>query len=139
MTAENAHSVKKQALQESAVSGLALFASTGTLVCCALPILLVSLAGLSAFVASVTESFPFLITLSLHKGWVFAGSGAMLATAGWLLWRPGRACPTDPGLARWCDKFQTWNRRILLTSGAVWCLGFVAAFFALPLRIALGV
>ena len=139
MTAENAHSVKKRALQESAVSGLALFASTGTLVCCALPILLVSLADLGALVASVTESFPFLITLSLYKGWVFAGSGAMLAAAGWLLWRPGRTCPTDPGLARWCDKFQTWNRRILLTSGAVWCVGFVAAFLALPLRIALGV
>ena len=92
-----------------------------------------------ALVASVTKSFPILITLSLHKGWVFAGSGAMLLAAGWFLWRPGRACPTDPGLARLCDKFQTWNRRILLTSGAVWCLGFVAAFLALPLRIALGV
>ena len=139
MTAENAHSTKNQALRESAISGLALFASTGTLVCCALPILLVSLAGLGALVASVTESFPFLITLSLYKGWVFAGSGAMLAAVGWLLWRPGRACPTDPDLARWCNEFQTWNRRILLTSGAVWCLGFVAAFLALPLRIALGV
>ena len=44
---------------------LILFASTSTLLCCALPILLVSL-GLGAVVVSMASSLPFLVTLSQH-------------------------------------------------------------------------
>ena len=78
---------------------LALFTTTGTLVCCALPITLVTL-GLGATVAAMTSTFPFLITLSQHKVWVFAISALMLALAGWAMFRPGRACPADAELGR---------------------------------------
>jgi len=121
-------------LKEGGVTWLALFASTGTLVCCALPIMLVTL-GMGATVVAMTSTFPFLITLSLHKGWVFAGSGLMLALSGWLIYRPGRACPTDPGLEAMCIKAHVWNRRIYWTSVVIWGIGFFAAFLALPLRI----
>ncbi len=127
-----------QARTESGVSWLALLASTGTLVCCALPIILVTL-GLGATVAALTSTFPFLITLSLHKTWVFAGSGVMLGLSGWLMYRPGRACPTDPELARTCNTAQVWNQRIFWSSMTIWGIGFFAAFLALPLRIWLGV
>ncbi len=130
---------KWRTLRETGLAALALFTSTGTLVCCALPIALVSIAGLGAVVASMTSSFPILITLSQHKGWVFGLSGMMLAAAGWFVWRPGRACPTDPALARWCATFQTWNQRIIVVSAVFWSTGFFAAFLALPLRKALGV
>ena len=123
---------------DTTVNWLALFASTGTLVCCALPIILVTL-GLGATVAALTSSFPFLITLSLYKTWVFAGSGAMLGFSGWLMYRPGRACPTDPDLARACNTAQVWNQRVFWTSMTIWCIGFFAAFLAFPLRIWLGV
>ena len=73
--------VSLQSRTESGVSWLTLFASTGTLICCALPIILVTL-GLGATVVAFTNSFPFLITLSLHKGWVFIGSGTMLLLTG---------------------------------------------------------
>jgi len=116
---------------------LTLFASTGTLICCALPIIFVSL-GFGATVAALTSSFPLLITLSLHKAWVFAFSGAMLALSGWLMYRPGRACPADPELGRLCNTAQTWNRRLYGSSVVIWCIGFFAAFLALPLRIWLG-
>jgi len=116
---------------------LTLFASTGTLICCALPIIFVSL-GFGATVAALTSSFPLLITLSLHKTWVFAFSGAMLALSGWLMYRPGRACPTDPELGRICNTTQTWNQRLYWSSVVIWCIGFFAAFLALPLRIWLG-
>lgn len=53
---------------------LVLFASTGTLLCCALPIILVSL-GMGAVVASMASNLPFLIKLSMYKEWMFAGSG----------------------------------------------------------------
>ena len=116
---------------------LTLFASTGTLICCALPIVFVSL-GFGATVAALTSSFPLLITLSLHKTWVFAFSGAMLVLSGWLMYRPGRACPTDPELGQLCNTTQTWNRRLYWSSVVIWCIGFFAAFLALPLRIWLG-
>ena len=106
----------------------------GTLVCCALPITLVAL-GMGATMASLVSSVPFLVTLSQHKIVVCAISGALLALSGWLLYRPGRECPTDPILAAMCDKTQTWNRRIYWSSISLWGVGFFAAFAALPLLI----
>jgi len=120
--------------RESGVSWLTLFTSTGTLICCALPITLVTL-GLGAAVVSLTSTFPFLIVLSQYKIWVFAFSALMLAVSGWLLYRPGRACPADPETGRLYNRAQIWNRRIYWTSMAIWGIGFFAAYIALPLRI----
>lgn len=132
------HEGKRRTFREAGVVALALFTSTGTLVCCALPIMLVSIAGLGAFVASMTSNFPVLVELSLHKEWVFGLSGVMLVVSGWMVWRPGRSCPRDPALARWCNTFQRWNRRVVSASAVIWDIGFFAAFLALPLRVALG-
>ena len=63
----------------------------------------------------------------------------LLVGAGWLQWRPGRACPTDPLLARLCATAQKWNRRVLVFSIAMWGVGAFAAYLALPLRKAFGV
>lgn len=123
--------------KESGLTWFSLFASTGTLICCALPIILVSL-GLGATVAALTSNLPFLITLSLQKAWVFTGSGMMLLLSGWLMYRPDLTCPTDPELGRVCNKTQVWNRRIYLSSVIIWGVGFFAAFLALPLRIWMG-
>src|SRR5436305_12939850 len=57
---------------------LSLFSSLGTLLCCALPSLLV-LFGLGATVASVLAAAPWLVRLSQHKLWVFGISGARIA------------------------------------------------------------
>jgi len=119
---------------ETGATWLTLFASAGTLICCALPIILVTL-GMGASVAALTSSIPFLITLSQHKAWVFLGSAIMLALSGWIMYRPGRACPVDPELGALCDQTQVWNRRIYWSSVVLWCVGFFAAFLALPLRI----
>lgn len=118
----------------SAERWLSLFASTGTLLCCALPIILVTL-GLGATVAALTSAFPFLITLSQHKIWVFTFSGILLGVSGWLLYRPGRACPTDPKPGEICNKTRGWDRRIYWTSVSIWGIGFFAAYLALPLRL----
>lgn len=52
--------------RETALSLGTLFLSTGTLLCCALPILLVSL-SLGAAVAATIDTAPWLVTLSQHK------------------------------------------------------------------------
>jgi len=119
---------------ETGATWLTLFASAGTLLCCALPIILVTL-GMGASVAALTSSAPFLIVLSQHKVWVFAGAALLLALSGWLMYRPGRSCPVDPELGTLCDRTQVWNRRIYWMSVILWGVGFFAAFLALPLRI----
>ena len=121
-------------LKQTGLSWLTLFASSGTLICCALPIILVTM-GLGATVAAFSSNFPVLVTIAQHKVWVFAGSGAMLLISSWLIYRPGHACPADPELGRMCDKTQVWNRRIYWTSVTLWGFGFCAAYLALPLRI----
>lgn len=113
---------------------LALFTSTGTIICCALPILLVSL-GMGATLASMVSSLPFLITLSLHKPLVFGLSAVMLMFVAWVLYRPNRSCPIEPELGEICDKTQIWNKRLYWLSVILWCIGFFAAFLALPIKI----
>jgi len=120
--------------QEKSLTWLALLASTGTLLCCALPIALVML-GLGATVAAISSSVPILVTLTLHKSWVFVTSAMLLSSSGWLLFRSGRECPADPQLAALCDRTLLWNRRIFWASVTIWGVGFFAAYLALPLRI----
>jgi len=126
-----------QTTSQITVSWLALFASTGTLVCCAIPIVLVTL-GLGATVAAMTSSFPVIVTLGEQKAWVFGLSAFLLVTSGWLLYRPGRSCPADPAEAQACTRAHAWNRRVLGLSAVIWSLGFIAAYLALPVRVALG-
>jgi mercuric ion transport protein len=130
-------SIKAEARRRTGISWVTLFTSTCTLVCCALPIILVSL-GMGASIAAMTSAFPFLIYLSLHKTWVFAFSGFMLVVSGWFIYRLGQSCPTDPELAHVCELSKHWNKRIVWGSVIIWCIGFFAAFIALPLRMAMG-
>ena len=111
---------------------LLLFASSTTLLCCALPIVLIAL-GFGAVSAALFANLPFLVVLAHHKVWLFAGSGAALALAAWALYRPGRACPADPDLAARCASADKWNRRVFAVSVAIWAVGFTAAFLSLPL------
>lgn len=119
---------------EKRLTWLALFTTTGTLVCCALPIMLVTL-GMGATVASMVSSFPFLVTLSLHKNWVFALSALLLALSLWIIYRPARSCPTEPKLADLCNRSQRLNKIIIWGSIVLWSIGFFAAFLALPLQV----
>jgi len=111
-----------------------LFTTTGTLVCCALPIIFVTL-GMGATVVAMTSVFPFLITLTKYKIWVFAFSGLMLAISGWLMFRSSRSCPADQELARACNTAHKWNKRIYWGSLVIWSIGFFAAYLLLPIRI----
>lgn len=118
--------------RESAVNFLALFASTGTLLCCALPIVLVTL-GLGSVVVGLTGAAPWLMVLAQQKLWVFLGSALLLLLTGWVLYRRGRSCPADPELARRCERLDVVNRRVFWLSVFLWLLGFTAAYVALPL------
>lgn len=112
---------------------LALFASMGTLICCALPIVLVSL-GLGAVVASVTFRFPFLVTLSDYSVLMFGGTFVLLALAAWIAFFRPLQCPADPVLANSCRQARSWNQRIWWLSTGLWLLGFSARFVLPAIR-----
>ena len=112
-------------------SWLLLFTTSGTLLCCALPIALVSL-GMGTVVATMASSAPWLIALSQYKLWMFLVSGILIGLSIYAVYQPGRSCPTDPALAAACERADKWNRRFIMISGGMWLLGFITAY-ALPL------
>ncbi|MFQ5798686.1 MAG: hypothetical protein ACE5H0_08340 [Bacteroidota bacterium] len=128
-------------LKRDATSIFSLFTSFSTLLCCALPTLLVTL-GLGAVVATTVSSFPLLITLSQNKEWMFLGAGIAIAVNFYLMYRREKkvACEIDPttGEAA-CDMAAKWNKRVLWTSVAIYVIGFTVAFVAFPVLQFLGV
>ncbi len=127
-----------QPVQQGALSWIALLASTGTLICCALPILLVSL-GFGAVVASLTSSLPVLLTLAQYEPWMFSISAVLLGATAWVLWFRPTQCPADPELAARCVRTRRWNRRVFWIATCVWLVGFSAAYLLLPLRNFVGI
>jgi len=116
------------------VTLLALFTSMSTLLCCGLPIILVSL-GMGATYAALTDSAPWLVTLGKYKLVTFTVAGILITASLWLSYRPGRSCPTDPQLGAQCSRIDIWNRRLLILAAIAWCSGFFAAYLALPLQL----
>lgn len=111
---------------------LSLFTSSGTLICCALPSLLVAL-GAGATLAGFVGTFPFLITLSENKPLVFGLAGFLLATSGFLQWKAkDLPCPIDPELREACTRGRKISQRIYFLSLGIYAIGGTFAFI-LPL------
>jgi hypothetical protein len=119
----------------STLSWLSVFTSGTTLVCCALPALMVAL-GAGAVLAGLVSAVPQLVWLSEHKLPLFAGAGAMLAAAGAMQWRARQAlaCPTDPALAANCETTKDISLVVWWFSVAIYLIGAFFAFVA-PLLI----
>ena len=113
---------------------LSLFTSTGTLICCALPALLVAV-GAGAALSTLISVVPGLVWVSEYKEAVFIFAGVMLAISGWLLWRSRFApCPLDPAQRDACVRTRKTSARIYLASLTIYVIGGFFAFF-LPLLI----
>lgn len=116
--------------KESAINFLTLFGSMSTLICCALPALLVSL-GLGAVMAGLATNVPGLIWISENKLYVFVLAGFMLAGNGFLLWKNRNApCPIDPKLRDACAKGRRFSKNMYFLSLAVFLTGAFFAFVA---------
>lgn len=108
-----------------------LLAATGTLLCCVLPAVLVSLGAGAALVGLVT-AIPQLVWLSEHKVAVFAIAGLMLLAGGGMLWRARRLpCPVEPEAARSCTRLRRISAWMYAAALASFLLGAMFAF-ALP-------
>ena len=109
---------------------LSLLASGGTLVCCPLPALLVSL-GLGAALAGLVSAVPALVWISEYKAPVFGVAALLLAAAGALQWQLRTApCPIDPVLRQACLRTRRWSRWVWVAAVALFAVGAFFAFVA---------
>jgi hypothetical protein len=106
---------------------LSIATSSSTLICCALPALLVAI-GAGATLAGLVCAIPQLVWLSTHKALVFGTAGSMLMLAGGLQYRARFVpCPADPRLAAACTRARRVSLVTYLVSLTIFGLG---AFFA---------
>ena len=111
-------------------SYLSLFTSFGTVLCCALPSLLVSI-GMGATFAGLIGVFPQIVWLSENKILVFSLSGILILISCGLLYINRKvSCPIDPDQAKACTISRKWSIRAIVLSAILWVCGFFFAFLA---------
>ena len=113
-----------------------LFSSFSTLICCALPSVLVLL-GMGTTVASLLSAAPWLVSLSRHKIWTFSIAGTLIALSFLVTYliaprlRQGEACnANDPTT---CGEVSKLSRVILWGSAVIWSCGFFVAYLLGPI------
>lgn len=132
----NVHMAEGQSWTQKLSSYLALFTSTGTLLCCALPSALAAFAG-GAAVASFVSTFPWLVPLSQNKEWIFLAAGLMLALTAVLIYRPKGtvACSVTGGEG--CAVADRFTKIVFWTSAVIYAIGAFFAYGLLPLLLLL--
>lgn len=109
---------------------LSLFTSTGTLICCALPALLVSL-GAGAVMAGLIEAVPQITWLGKNKEIVFGIAGVLLAISGAWQWHArSLPCPADRAQAEACARARRVSWIVWGLSVALFAVGYFFAFLA---------
>jgi len=122
------------------LSYISLFTSFSTLLCCALPSLLV-LIGLGATVASALTSVPWLVNLSRHKNWVFAISGLFIGANLIYVYAVAprlqpQVCPSSVPEA--CASASRLSRILLWVSATIYGIGVFSAYMLGPLLMRFG-
>ena len=91
---------------------ISLFASSSTLICCALPAVFIVF-GAGATFASIISIFPFLVVISKYKVSITLVSLLILVFAGYINYRTYYLpCPADPELGRICLQTRKRSRSI---------------------------
>jgi len=119
--------------KQTVLPTLSLFTSVGTLLCCALPALLVTL-GMGAALAGLVSNAPWLVAISEHKDIVFVIAGGLLIAATYLQWQARNApCPIDPYKAKACTRLRKLSWMILISAILIYLIGFFFAFVAVKI------
>jgi mercuric ion transport protein len=119
------------------LSYLSLFTSIGTLLCCALPSLLV-LFGLGATVASMLSEAPWLVTMSHHKHWIFVVAGLLISGNFIYVYviapkLPATSGACDPSVPSACQTASRFSRIVLWCSAALYTIGCFTAYLLGPI------
>jgi mercuric ion transport protein len=122
--------------QAAFLNYFSLFSSFSTLICCALPSVLVLL-GMGAAVASVLSAAPWLVNLSRHKIWTFSIAGIFIAASFVMTYivaprlRIGDNCDANDPTT--CGEISRVSRIVLWGSALIWAVGFFVAYLLGPI------
>jgi hypothetical protein len=105
-----------------------LFASSSTLICCALPAVFVAL-GAGASFASLITTFPFLIVLSQYKIHITVSAVVMIVVAGVVNYKTYyMPCPADPELGRVCEQTRKKSRYVYYASVGIFLFASIFTY-----------
>jgi len=115
-------------MNDKASNYFSLFASSSTLICCALPAIFVAL-GAGASFASLTTIFPFLVTLSQYKLYITLFAFLMIVIAGYINYKTYyMPCPADPELGRACTETRKKSRYLYYISVAIFLFAVIFTY-----------
>jgi hypothetical protein len=127
---------QRRARRAALLNYFSLFGSFSTLICCALPSVLVLL-GMGTAVASLLSAAPWLVGFSRHKVWTFSIAGTLIAASFVTTYiaaprlRQGEACAAnDPST---CGEISRLSRTLLWISAIIWSGGFFVAYLLGPI------
>ena len=127
---------ERRARRAALLNYFSLFSSFSTLICCALPSILVLL-GLGTTVASLLSAAPWLVSFSRHKVWTFSIAGALIAASFVMTYviaprlQKGEVCAADDPTT--CGEVSRFSRIILWGSAVIWSGGFFVAYLLGPI------
>lgn len=127
---------ERRARPAALLNYFSLFSSFSTLICCALPSVLVLL-GMGTAVASLLSAAPWLVSLSRHKVWTFSIAGALIACSFLMTYviaprlRDGEACDADDPTT--CGEVSKLSRVLLCGSALIYSGGFFVAYLLGPI------
>ena len=115
-------------MNDRALNFLTLFASSSTLICCALPALFIVLGAGASFVNLITI-FPFLITLSKYKLTISLFAFFSILIGGYINYKTYHLpCPIDPILGRVCMRTRKRSRFIYFISVIIFLFASVFTY-----------
>ena len=132
----NSQAPVQRAKRAALLNYFSLFSSFSTLICCALPSVLVLL-GMGTTVASLLSAAPWLVNLSRHKMWTFSIAGVLIAMSFVMTYliaprlREGEVCDADDPTT--CGEVSKISRVILWGSAVIWSCGFFVAYLLGPI------
>jgi mercuric ion transport protein len=127
---------ERRARRAALLNYFSLFSSFSTLICCALPSVLVLL-GMGTVVASLLSTAPWLVSFSRHKAWTFGVAGTLIAASFVVTYfvaprlREGEVCDADDPTT--CGEVSRLSRVLLWVSAIIWGGGFFVAYLLGPI------
>lgn len=110
------------------ITFFSLFGSLGTLLCCALPVVLVTF-GLGATFASLTASFQQIIWMVERKDTLFIVTFFLLILSLYFIIKANRqACPIDPKQRELCEKSKKISWRVYIFTLIIYIIGFIFSY-----------
>ncbi len=129
---------ERRARRAALLNYFSLFSSFSTLICCALPSVLVLL-GMGTAVTSLLSAAPWLVSLSRHKVWTFSIAGILIACSFLMTYviaprlRAGEACDANDPTT--CGEVSKLSRILLWGSALIYSGGFFVAYLLGPILV----